>query len=211
MAAWLLNVITLPPTTKRGFCGRQPRSVSGAMRSGPGKQFEKEEAARAKLNGKRTWTLTDDPKVVRCDLLIADPPFGITDEPWEPEDVEGFNRDWARRWAACGADFVAIFWCEQKLLEGRKWFDESLKGYEFQQMLVWHANNGSGPRTEADPEKLLVSDLPLPEERFDPPGGHEGSALGHHARGSIATWLPSHSLLIGERTYDSTRARSRYP
>ena len=32
-------------------------------------QFEKEEAARAKLNGKRTWTLTDDPKVVRCDLL----------------------------------------------------------------------------------------------------------------------------------------------
>ncbi len=37
-------------------------------------QFEKETAARAKLNGKRTWTLTDDPKVVRCDFLIADPP-----------------------------------------------------------------------------------------------------------------------------------------
>jgi len=110
-------------------------------------QFEKEEAARAKLNGKRTWTLTDDPKVVRCDLLIVDPPFGITDEPWEPEDVEGFNREWSRRWAACGADFMAIFWCQPKLWEGRKWFDESLKGYEFQQMLVWHANNGSGPRS----------------------------------------------------------------
>src|SRR5271165_6259364 len=83
-------------------------------------QFEKEEQARTKLNGKRTWTLTDDPKVVRCDLLIADPPFGITDEPWDPKDVEGFNREWSRRWAACGADFVAIFWCQPKLWEGRK-------------------------------------------------------------------------------------------
>ena len=112
-------------------------------------QFEKEEAARAKLNGKRTWTLTDDPKVVRCDLLIVDPPFGITDEPWEPEDVEGFNREWSRRWAACGADFVAIFWCQPKLWEGRKWFDESLRGYEFQQMLIWHANNQCGPKSHS--------------------------------------------------------------
>ena len=112
-------------------------------------QFEKEEQARTKLNGKRTWTLTDDPKVVRCDLLIVDPPFGITDEPWEPEDVEGFNREWSRRWAACGADFVAIFWCQSKLWEGRQWFDESLKGYEFQQMLVWHANNQCGPKSRS--------------------------------------------------------------
>src|SRR5208337_3174771 len=112
-------------------------------------QFEKEEAARAKLNGKRTWTLTDDPKVVRCDFLIADPPFGLTDEPWEPDDVEGFNREWSRRWAACGADFVAIFWCQSKLWEGRQWFDESLKGYEFQQMLVWHANNQCGPKSRS--------------------------------------------------------------
>ncbi|HYW84781.1 MAG TPA: DNA methyltransferase, partial [Spirochaetia bacterium] len=112
-------------------------------------QFEKEEAARAKLNGKRTWTLTDDPKVVRCDLLIVDPPFGITDEPWEPEDVEGFNRDWCKRWSKCGADFVAIFWCQGKIWEGRKWFDESLEGYEFQQMLVWHANNQCGPKSRS--------------------------------------------------------------
>lgn len=110
-------------------------------------QLENEAVARAKLNGERTWTLTDAPKLVRCDLLIADPPFGITEEPWEPEDVKGFNRDWARRWSSCGAEFVTIFWCEQRLLEGRKWFDESLTGYEFQQTLVWHANNGSGPRT----------------------------------------------------------------
>ena len=60
--------------------------------------------------------------------LIVDPPFGITDEPWEPEDVEGFNREWSKRWSGCGADFVAIFWCQARLWEGRQWFDESLKG-----------------------------------------------------------------------------------
>ena len=112
-------------------------------------QLEKEAAARAKLNGKRSWILTDDPRVIRCDLLIADPPFGITDEPWEPADVEGFNREWGRRWATCGADFVAIFWCQPKLWEGRQWFDESLNGYKFQQMLVWHANNQCGPKSHS--------------------------------------------------------------
>ena len=59
------------------------------------------------------------------------------------------NREWSRRWAACGADFVAIFWCQSKLWEGRQWFDESLKGYEFQQMLVWHANNQCGPKSRS--------------------------------------------------------------
>ena len=110
-------------------------------------QVEKEEEARGRLPVKRLWTVTDDSKVVRCDLLIIDPPFGVTQEPWEPEDVEGFTRDWSRRWSGCGADFVAIFWSQARLWEGRKWFDESLRGYEFQQMLIWHANNGSGPRS----------------------------------------------------------------
>jgi hypothetical protein len=83
----------------------------------------------------------------RCDLLIVDPPFGITDEPWEPEDVEVFNREWCRRWSSCGADFVAIFWCQERMWEGRRWFDESLNSYEFQQVLVWHANNHCGLRS----------------------------------------------------------------
>jgi DNA modification methylase len=108
---------------------------------------EKEEEARGRLPAKRLWKVTDDPRVARCDLLIVDPPFGVTQEPWEPEDIEGFTRDWARRWSGCGADFVAIFWSQAKLWEGRQWFDESLKDYEFQQLLTWHANNGSGPRS----------------------------------------------------------------
>ena len=135
-------------------------------------QFEKEEQARTKLNGKRTWTLTDDPKVVRCDLLIADPPFGITDEPWEPNDVEGFNREWSRRWAACGADFVAIFWCQSKLWEGRQWFDESLKGYEFQQMLVWHANNQCGPKSRSLLKQTWYPIFVYPQKRVKPEGDH---------------------------------------
>jgi site-specific DNA-methyltransferase (adenine-specific)/site-specific DNA-methyltransferase (cytosine-N4-specific) len=110
-------------------------------------EAEKQEAARAKLNDKRTWTLTDDPKVIRCDLLIVDPPFGITGEPWEPEDVEGFTREWCQRWSRCGADFVAIFWCQDRLWEGRQWFDKSLQGYNFQQLLTWQANNQCGPRS----------------------------------------------------------------
>jgi hypothetical protein len=110
-------------------------------------EAEREEVARLKLKGKRTWTLTDDPKVVRCDLLIVDPPFGITDEPWEPEDVEGFNRGWCEEWSRCGADFIAIFWCQERLWEGRTWFDQSLKGYQFQQVLTWQANNHCGPKS----------------------------------------------------------------
>ena len=136
-------------------------------------QFEKEEAARAKLNGKRTWTLTDDSKVVRCDFLIADPPFGITDEPWEPEDVEGFNRDWCKRWSTCGADFMAIFWCQERLWEGRKWFDESLKGYEFQQIArLGTPSNHCGPKSRDNSEAVLVSDLPLQTKRLQSQDHH---------------------------------------
>ena len=98
------------------------------------------------------------PKVVRCDLLIADPPFGITDEPWEPEDVEGFNREWCKRWSSCGADFIAIFWCQERLWEGRKWFDESLKGYEFQQLLILA---GQQPLRSQEPSNLKQSWYPI--------------------------------------------------
>ena len=110
-------------------------------------EAEVQEAARSKLNGNRTWTITDEPKVVRCDLLIVDPPFGITKEPWEPKDVERFTREWSKKWSECGADFVAVFWCQDRLWEGRRWFDESLKGYEFQQLLTWQASNHCGPKS----------------------------------------------------------------
>jgi ParB-like chromosome segregation protein Spo0J len=91
--------------------------------------------AQTESAGGRCWAVTGDQSVVRCDLLIADPPFGITEEAWEPEEVGAFTKDWCRRWATCGADFVAIFWCQGRLWEGRAWFDEALEGYGFQQVL----------------------------------------------------------------------------
>ena len=109
-------------------------------------QHEAESAARGRPNGNRTWKITSDQKVIQCDLLLADPPYGITDEPWEPDDIEAFTRKWCNKWSACGADFIAIFWSQEKLFEGRQWFDESLPGYSFQQMLIWHINNNCGPK-----------------------------------------------------------------
>jgi ParB-like chromosome segregation protein Spo0J len=112
-----------------------------------GQQRAAEQRARAKANGHRAWTITRDQSVVPCNLLLADPPFGLTSEPWEPKDVETFTRGWSSCWSACGADFVAVFWCQGKLWEGRRWLDESLAGYTFQQLLVWHSNNHCGPKS----------------------------------------------------------------
>jgi ParB-like chromosome segregation protein Spo0J len=110
-------------------------------------QMEDEQKARGKLNGKKSWTITGDQKIVKCHLLVADPPYGITDEPWEPDDLEGFTRQWCRKWSACGAELIAMFWSQEKLWQGRQWFDESLTGYKFQQLLVWHANNAWSPKS----------------------------------------------------------------
>ena len=111
------------------------------------KQMEGEKKTRGRLNGKKTWTITGDQKIIKCHLLLADPPYGITKEPWEPKDLEGFTRKWCNKWSACGADFLAIFWSQENLWQGRQWFDESLAGFTFQQLLVWHANNNCGPKS----------------------------------------------------------------
>lgn len=110
-------------------------------------QIKAETKAKRKLNGKKTWTITADQKVVPCKLVIADPPYGITKEAWEPKDLEGFTRQWCQKWTASDADFIAIFWSQENLWQGRTWFDESLQGYKFQQMLVWHVNNAWSPKS----------------------------------------------------------------
>jgi hypothetical protein len=111
-------------------------------------QIETEKKARTRLNGRQNWTITRDPKPVRCHLLLADPPYGITHESWEPKDLESFTRQWCCQWSACAADFIAIFWSQEKLWQGREWFDESLEGYRFQQLLIWHANNAWSPKSK---------------------------------------------------------------
>jgi DNA modification methylase len=109
------------------------------------RQQAEEQAARSRVKN-RLWTVTADQTVTKCDLAVFDPPYGITREAWEPDDLETFTRAWSGRWAVCGADFLAIFWSQARLFEGRTWFDESLAGYDFQQLLVWHANNNYAPK-----------------------------------------------------------------
>lgn len=107
-------------------------------------QKRTEEKARKKQKRDRTWKITDNQRPIECDLLIADPPYGITRESWEPNNLEDFTKKWCRKWSDCGADFVAIFWSQAHLFNGRAWFDEALNGYGFQQLLTWHiTNNGA--------------------------------------------------------------------
>ncbi len=101
---------------------------------------------RAKARGSQTWTITADQQIVKCHAVVADPPYGISQEPWEPRNLEAYTRDWCSRWSKCGADFVAVFWSQEKLWEGRRWFDDSLRGYRFQQALIWHARNNWAPK-----------------------------------------------------------------
>jgi len=107
-------------------------------------------AAEERANAERPaeeWVLTAAQDVVPCAALITDPPYGILDEPWEPERLESFTREWCARWASCGADTMLIFWSQRHLWAGRAWFDEALAGYEFQQLLVWHYPNNKSPQS----------------------------------------------------------------
>ena len=93
------------------------------------------EEAKAKRPKRATWKITNDETVVRCDLLLVDPPYGSTKERWEPADLGAFTVEWCRRWSKCRANFVAVFWSQEKLFEGREWLDEGLEGYKYQQLL----------------------------------------------------------------------------
>jgi len=93
------------------------------------------------------WVITESQEVVPCAALITDPPYGVLDGVnWEPTDLEAFTREWASSWNACQADSILIFWSQRYLWEGRRWFDESLIGYQFQQLLIWHYPNGVKPK-----------------------------------------------------------------
>jgi len=112
------------------------------------KQQEKEsEALKSALIGQ--YHLTSDQQVINCDALITDPPYGILDLPWEPGNggIEDVTRLWATRWSQSRADFIISFFSQRYLWSGRLWFDESLTGYDFQQLLIWHYPNNKSPQS----------------------------------------------------------------
>ena len=45
---------------------------------------------RAKARGSQTWTITADQQIVKCHAVVADPPYGISQEPWEPRNLEAY-------------------------------------------------------------------------------------------------------------------------
>jgi hypothetical protein len=76
---------------------------------------------RAKARSPKTtlWSVSADQRVVKCYAVVADPPYGITKQPWEPKNLEVFTRDRCSRWSKCGADLIAIFWSQAKMWDGR--------------------------------------------------------------------------------------------
>ena len=109
---------------------------------------EKERQAIIRMPRQRRWTITTSQKVVQCDLLVTDPPQGILpSEEWDnpPEGIEAFTRAWCQRWSKCGANYIAIFWSQSTKWEAKRWFDESLDGYEFLQECCCHRRNYKKP------------------------------------------------------------------
>lgn len=122
--------------------------VDGVFRKLLGKRrVAEEQVAAKKTRSSRQWTITADQEYVTCSAVITDPPYGILDEPWEPDKLEPFTCEWAGRWNDCEADTFTIFWSQRYLWEGRSWFDEALTKYDFQQLLVWHYPNNKSPQS----------------------------------------------------------------
>lgn len=107
----------------------------------------KEQLARDNTPVERLWTVTDGQDVIKCDVLLTDPPYGILDESWEPARLREFTTEWLKRWNDCGADFIISFWSQRYLFDGKGWFDESLTNYRFQQLLIWHYPNNKSPQS----------------------------------------------------------------
>lgn len=112
---------------------------------------ERQAANEAKLAAKVgdcvDWRVTDDQSVIQCDVVITDPPYGILDEPWEPSDREAVTRAWLNRWNDCNAGLILSFFSQRHMWDARRWFDECLDNYAFQQMFVWHYPNNIKQRS----------------------------------------------------------------
>ena len=107
----------------------------------------KKEAEASKEKPDKQFTVTDEQDIIQCDALITDPPYGILSEDWDNIELESFTREWLSRWNECGADIIISSWSQRHLFDGKIWFDEELKNYKFQQLLIWHYSNNKSPQS----------------------------------------------------------------
>jgi DNA modification methylase len=108
---------------------------------------KKECLAKENAPATRLWEITSNQDIITCNAVITDPPYGILDEEWEPEELYAFTTNWLRRWNECQANFIVSFWSQRYLFDGKTWFDESLTNYRFQQLLIWHYPNNKSPQS----------------------------------------------------------------
>jgi DNA modification methylase len=109
--------------------------------------FEQQKACKL-IKPDSLWTITNKQKVIECNVLITGPPYGIIDQDWEPDNIEVFTKEWSTRWNICNASFIAIFWSQKYLWDGRKWFSRCFSNYYYQQMLIWHYPNNMKYQSE---------------------------------------------------------------
>lgn len=126
----------------------KPAEAHRQMRKDATETRMKEAAQKYDKNSK-TWTVTSEQDIIKCNALITDPPYGILSEDWEPDSnqLEDMTKEWANRWNECEADILLIFFSQKFMWEGRKWFDEFFSNYYFQQMLIWHYPNNKSPQS----------------------------------------------------------------
>jgi len=89
----------------------------------------------------------------KFDLIIVDPPYGITDEPWDLSDkyqLLTFTRKWLNQVLELlkPSGRLFVFWSRKYMFDLKPLFDEISTTYplEFGGMIVWHFRNvGSMP------------------------------------------------------------------
>ena len=180
------------PVTHEKMTARQVRKFERLRRIQ--KEQEKERKAIAELP-KRSWTVTGDQAVVPCNLLVTDPPQGfLPEEKWDnpTEGIEAFTRAWCRRWSKCGANYIAIFWNQKTKWDVKRWFDESLEGYDFQQECSCHRQNYKKPERMNGPHKKFRSSWE-PVFVYCRRGFDRGITQSNHSLGSDLTDNDHHS------------------
>jgi DNA modification methylase len=113
--------------------------------------ISKENEKLKTITNEKQWIVTDNQNVVKCDVVITDPPYGILNETWDTfkdiKDLRNFTCNWISNWNDSNADFIIFFWSQRFLIDVIDWAKISLSNYDLQQILIWHYPNNKSPQS----------------------------------------------------------------